>query len=254
MNMTRKLIPALAMLLVSAIMLSTASYAWFATQTSVSASGLQVKAKSEAKYLWISADGGTNWKTAVEITDGNGADPYEVSLVSATIEGKKTVSWFTAAAADPNASTKDDDSVQSLDPIDQAHALIQQFKFKADAGSVALENLKITEITVQGNEDDPMKGALRILAVSSTGAQLWVPTVDGFVKGTNPGTYAQNDGKDVWTLDSSSATSLVASMTPDTAYDVTVYAYYDGESEYAYTNNADNLLEANIAISFGVDN
>ena len=37
---TRKLIPAFAMLLISAVMLSTASYAWFATNNTVRASGM----------------------------------------------------------------------------------------------------------------------------------------------------------------------------------------------------------------------
>lgn len=51
MKRTRKLIPAFAMLLVSAIMLSTASFAWFTTNEAVTASGMQVQAKATGSLV-----------------------------------------------------------------------------------------------------------------------------------------------------------------------------------------------------------
>ncbi len=47
MKKTRKIIPALAMLLVSAVMMSTASFAWFSTNTVVEATGMKVKATAD---------------------------------------------------------------------------------------------------------------------------------------------------------------------------------------------------------------
>ncbi len=47
MKKTLKLIPAIAMLLVSAILVSTATFAWFSMNTQVTAKGMQVKAKAE---------------------------------------------------------------------------------------------------------------------------------------------------------------------------------------------------------------
>ena len=46
MKLSRKLVPAIAMLLVSAVMLSTASFAWFSMNTTVSATGVQVQAQA----------------------------------------------------------------------------------------------------------------------------------------------------------------------------------------------------------------
>ena len=51
MKATRKLIPAIVMLLVSAIVLSTASYAWFSMNTTVSATGMTVNATSAASLV-----------------------------------------------------------------------------------------------------------------------------------------------------------------------------------------------------------
>ena len=62
----RKLIPAVAMLLVSASMLSTASYAWFSMNNKVTASGMEVNVAAPAN-LMISTDA-TDWKTSVSGT------------------------------------------------------------------------------------------------------------------------------------------------------------------------------------------
>jgi hypothetical protein len=43
----KKLIPALALLIISAVVMSTASYAWFSMNTQVTATGMQVKAQVE---------------------------------------------------------------------------------------------------------------------------------------------------------------------------------------------------------------
>ena len=51
MKKMRRMIPALCMLLVSAIMLTTASYAWFTMNESVTASGMQVQAKASGNLL-----------------------------------------------------------------------------------------------------------------------------------------------------------------------------------------------------------
>lgn len=51
MKATKKIIPALVMLLVSAVLLSTASYAWFSMNTTVTATGMQVTVKAPTSLL-----------------------------------------------------------------------------------------------------------------------------------------------------------------------------------------------------------
>ena len=67
MKLTRKLIPAFAMLLVSAVLMSTASFAWFSMNENVTASGINVTATAPAA-LWISTDG-SNWQTTIEMDE-----------------------------------------------------------------------------------------------------------------------------------------------------------------------------------------
>ena len=53
MKLSRKLIPAFAMLLVSAIMLTTASYAWFSINTEVKVDGMSVKTTASDSVLIV---------------------------------------------------------------------------------------------------------------------------------------------------------------------------------------------------------
>lgn len=75
----KKLIPAIVMLIVSAVVLSTASYAWFTTSQSVTASGMQVQAKAPTSVL-IS---GINSKTTTE--GANAATTYNWSEFSSSL-------------------------------------------------------------------------------------------------------------------------------------------------------------------------
>lgn len=72
MKKMRRLIPAIAMLLVSAVMLSTASFAWFTLSTEVTATGMQIQAKadsslviSKAPMTYVSTDTTVDFETAV---------------------------------------------------------------------------------------------------------------------------------------------------------------------------------------------
>ena len=62
----KKILGALSMLLVSAIMLSTASFAWFALNTSTRASGLHVEAYTDSLYLEIKKGDDTDYGTAIK--------------------------------------------------------------------------------------------------------------------------------------------------------------------------------------------
>ena len=88
MKLTRKLIPAFIMLLVSAVLMSTASFAWFAMNTEVSATGMAVKAKADSIFLEIS---GPNDKTGEGESQ---TDVWDISGTAMTVqkddEGKIT--------------------------------------------------------------------------------------------------------------------------------------------------------------------
>ena len=78
----KKLIPALCMLLVSAILLGSSTYAWFSMNTQVTATGMQVKAQAEggiviansAKSAWT-AEATAQITTATLFPTSNAKNP-----------------------------------------------------------------------------------------------------------------------------------------------------------------------------------
>lgn len=67
---TNKILAATAMLLVSVLMLGTATYAWFAMNTRSVANGLTVEAYSDSNFLEISQDG-SDYKINTTFTENN---------------------------------------------------------------------------------------------------------------------------------------------------------------------------------------
>ena len=93
----KRILVAVAMLLISATLLSTASYAWFAMNTRTSANGLQVGAYSDSLFLQIKAEGGT-YGTEISYT----ADPTYLRLTTASLNAGFEYVTFTTQ---PTAAT-----------------------------------------------------------------------------------------------------------------------------------------------------
>lgn len=95
MKKMRRMIPALCMLLVSAIMLSTASYAWFTMNEQVTATGMQVQAKATGSLV-ISKSPLTynSAATEVDLSHTTVTQLSPISLVNTTPEADTpTYEW-----------------------------------------------------------------------------------------------------------------------------------------------------------------
>lgn len=94
-KLTRKMIPAFAMLLLSAVLMSTASFAWFSMNTNVSATGFEVQATAPAA-LWI-AKGTSGYGTTISFTPESPATAKQIAPVtrdpSGTYAGTNASAW-----------------------------------------------------------------------------------------------------------------------------------------------------------------
>ena len=242
MKMTRKLIPALVMLLVSAVMLSTASFAWFASNDTVAVNGMNVKVKSTAKFLEISkTSSSTGFGKFVDINNALA----EIELVHAKVvdnTDSATLTWHTGSSEfyDQVGST----NVEALaGGITAQHALINTLyvRMSQDTSTEGLKYLRIKEDSVTVTGSDDLTPALRLLVVCEDdetnvlGMQLW-SNRDGSITTYNGTT----DTKDY--------------IAPDVAlnevYTVKTYLYFDGEDASAVTANTVNLQ--NISVSFSL--
>ena len=251
MKMTRKLIPAFVMLIVSAIMLSTASYAWFANSTKVTASGMTVKANTDVKFLQISTSNESNatWGPSANV------DPIEknldLNLVHAKVAEEKTVTWYTANAADPDKPNADVDGLKNVDNISTANAaLIKTFYVKMSSENSSLTNLKLTNVEVTNN-DSMLAPALRVLVIAKDSKDV--------VQGVQVWDVGDSESDPVETAgivdegDINSSDVLVASISGGAVYTLDVYIYFDGEDARAYTDrvaNASLVKEQAVTLTF----
>ena len=104
MKKMRKLVPAFAMLMVAAIMMSTASFAWFTMNDQVTASGMQVQAKASGNLLISKAPMAANASSIkVDFLDTGKVDLIPVTFIPAnngTVVGSHVTSggmWKDAA-------------------------------------------------------------------------------------------------------------------------------------------------------------
>ncbi|MBO4734554.1 MAG: hypothetical protein J5662_08760 [Clostridia bacterium] len=263
----KKLIPALCMLLISALLLGTSTYAWFSMNTTVTATGMTITAKSDDTYLLISATA----TTAAGIQTQNDTDedvvaaytpapelfPSSPALTAAeagyltTATGKTVANaaittagvqvdnatkaatvtnWFTAKALDPGAATIDTTTARQLTAFTD-YVFVQNFYLTVAAGANPAYQLTVTpEITQEGAGTDV--DALKFLIVTSDGGYAAISTANNNtpvdIKGSN------------------------TALTDTTALTVTLYIYYDGDETEVYTNNIANLTGANIDLTFDV--
>jgi len=112
MKKFRKLIPALAMLLVSAVLMSTASYAWFSMNNVVTATGMKVTAAAEggieikfASSTVATTSPTTTWSTEATADHASNTALYPTSTTAASAaNGVITSDWYHASAAVATAS------------------------------------------------------------------------------------------------------------------------------------------------------
>lgn len=227
MKNARKLIPALAMLLVSAILMTTASFAWFSMNTSVTASGMQVTANTDNAYLIISA--GTTLsgkeKSATGTMDAELYPTKPVTTLTSANVGTPA-SWGTATSDDP-----DNANVSAVPTPLEASADLTKY--------VAKQSFKVGIVENSGTVANNLR--MKSITISDTTDGITVVVVCG----NNIYTYTAN------------ATTMTDVLAPAanvtaTGVQVDVYVYIDGSNASVKTTNAANLA-GTVTLEFTID-
>lgn len=245
MKKFRKLIPALCMLLISAVLLGTSTFAWFSMNTTVTATGMQVTAKSNFTYLLIG-------KTSAEVK-GEGFNKTEADFAMATgeanlspsahdtltnaadvteLNGEQYKYWYTSKSSDRNQSVTDDSTKTYIGKDNLGDYVLNKTVYLALApGSVKAASIKAkVEITAANT----VTGAAKTIAP----VKVLVVTANGVYEF---GTGDTNATEILTNLESTSSAE---------AGKVEIYIYYDGTNEAVTTNNFANLDGAGVKITF----
>ncbi len=271
MKLTKKLLPALGMLVLSACMLVTSTFAWFATNVDVEATGMTVTAKGEQIYLQIIEESGdftpgANQLTAsAKTTHAPDADPaVNIQLLPTSVRtagtgdtlsdysGTSAPAWVSAigtsntnGAAIGGAYTN---VTSDANGNNGKYFLKNSFYIRLDptAGGLTANALRVSSIDfVTSITDTAGKDFIKSLSV------LVVCTIGSEVKGDlwnySTGTFAHAAGNTQLSGDTFTVT--------DKSAKVDVYVFFDGDNanctlaELAEVASATYTIDVNFTVA-----
>lgn len=246
MKKFRKLIPALCMLLVSALFVGTSTYAWFSMNKTVTANNMQITAKSDNMYLLISKE-----KTTAEGIQEDALTQVDlaanVALYPAALKTAVTNpftdaddNWWYAQAAAKGAAAKKDGTevtfgeakstktgVLAEDTTTFGERVLKKTVYltlsEGSAPSTAL-NVKIDDF----KDSIGAKNATKIVVATADKALYFDKTTAGTAQ----------------------ELAAAGALTADKVLTVNIYVYFDGENADVYTDNIDALKNATASVNF----
>lgn len=266
MKKLKKLIPALCMLLVSAVLLGTTTYAWFSMNTSVAANNLGVTARSNASYLLIdkkdNAETKTDSKTEVTESDST-AKVYPVAYYATTTAdttiGSVKLSafngydestwvgsnkWFTANNGNSNASKDDVKNAKLVTEADENYMVKYEYYITLTADSEAF----------QGNLNVAMTSRAAISGANNSDAVNAVVLIEAPVSKETANTKVVKYVNLTTVTTAGKGINVPVYLTGATSIKVTVYVYVNGESELVTSANANALSgKLNLAFDLGTN-
>lgn len=256
MKMSKTIIPALAMLVVSAVMLTTASLAWFAMNNSVTAEGMQVNIQSDSLFLYIAAANKDTILDAEDIiglkqTEATGIPLDDVTdLYPAAYENvvnsadlKNLEKWYTASGLTPDSAAIDDNSKKTLKVLDDEKiakgetptgfaGYVARYKYYVTLakGSQDISSLTVSELKIVATEDGDYLSPVRVVVATEYG-------LEEFNSGKSSGTVnlLDHDGNED------------DGLSEEEVLEIYVYVYYNGNDTNVTTNNLDKIAEATIS-------
>ncbi len=273
MKKFRKLIPAMCMLLISAVLVGTSTFAWFSMQETVTVTGLQVTAKTDQPYLIIdnTETTVTGLQTLPAVDKGSSVDfkmtadnsklnpvAHEVftdaTVIEATKEvGSKTVLtnwyWHTAQVTTATDAKNDEDALK-IEFTDFGKYVIKQTVYMTivkDTPTLSdiTATVTIAENDTDTNGDKAKFEAARVILATYTNTKEYTDTSKGTAKSVKEFSH---DDTTATSLECGEVVSTGADT--DTIIKVDIYIYIDGADKTIFTDNIAKLESAKIDIAF----
>ncbi len=227
MKKFKKLIPALCMLLVSAVMLGSTTFAWFSMNNTVTATGMEVAAKSDELFLAIKY-GSTYDKTHSETTATSTATKKELLPVDhGTVAGGTGTHTEITSAADMTDNTKWYYAYSDKNTVSSAKANTAK---QVSTGN--LGNYIASESFTVGVYENSGASKFANLNVTSVNIPADKGLVLVLVCGDNVITFKASGNFTDKTL--TGATGMESAI-------VTAYYYIDGTNDKVFSDNAVNI-------------
>lgn len=262
----KKLIPALCMLLVAACLMGTSTYAWFAANEEVTASGMSIKAASDGGLAIASYNGtkGAENPTAPAETEFKNTAVLNVAEGD-WMNGAETIkptSWNGTNWFNGEADDSDNFAASSMAQIADTMAARAGYMNHTRWAMKTLKDgatctVKVTgiEVTAADGSSVNLDKSIRVAVKSQEGKwYVFAPKHDNasglnYVASFTASPFAVTTGTD----------NIIAGTTPNatvfdtlgtTAQWIDVYVYYEGQDEFCATAYATNINTLSVKLTY----
>lgn len=242
---------AIAMVLVAAVALGSATFAWFVSNNTVKAETATISAQSNAPFLQID-------KT--DIAEGSGTniqftEPAETKLFPAQVVKNTTDTmplFQSAYASKAGAATELTNSRYNVGDADTAankgFALKETFKIGThDEKAGSFNNLTVSKVAVKTGADsaEGLKDAISVLLVCGDKWAVYKADPNGNVLTQ----YADKTTTIECTAINGVLSEKIAAGV-DHSVEIKAYVFYDGSQDNVKTSNLTNLTNCNVELTF----
>lgn len=233
---------AIAMVLVAAVALGSATFAWFVSNNTVTAKTTGVKAQSNTAFMSIeyknTAVGSktTQSETWAINTENDVAALYPAEVQAGDDGAPKFVTAY-GTATDNGAKKGDYIPVgDAAKAVTDQYAIGEANNYSISSAGVDLTDLKIDSVEVSTGAGKGLENAIRVLVVGPNSWQVWGPGTDA-----KAGLKPQKAG----------GAALATTVAKDADTRLSVYVYYDGNDAAVNTANLAKILDSvGVTISF----
>lgn len=240
---------AIAMVLVAAVALGSATFAWFVSNNTVKAETATISAQSNAPFLKIAKTDEELKDTSISFAVADAA--AQLLYPSQVVNGKAdslvtdtTKPLFQSAYAQKKGAAKilDGSRYDVGNPqaaVTGEFAIAETFKIGTnDAKAGSFKNLKVSKVEVTGAGKDEalgLKDAISVLLVCDDNWAVY--------KVSENGTLVQAYADGTTTVTGNGGGVLATKIDANASVNVTAYVFYDGSAEKVYTDNLTNLAK-----------
>ena len=237
----KQMVAAIAMVLVAAVALGSATFAWFVTNNKVDATTSTISAQSNAAFMYIRNINNSDTNATSDVADiTDNKELYPATWANHfdrtnNLSADAGIYQFeTATAKDPKKSDIDESTRRVVgapdsNEVKDKYAVKNSFK-------VGTKGTKLTNLIV-----DPTNGGISLVSADNSNTQF-DNALRILVKcGEN---WVLCDKSSVINSSSTGSNLLATEVAPEQEVEVDVYVFYDGDDSAIYTNNLGSLKDA----------
>lgn len=245
-SLKKQLMAAIAMVVVAAVALASATYAWFVTNNTVTATTSTISAQSNAAFMTI--EEGTSGASTSDATTATYKTTDSIALYPARVKANATLTFETAYGTTPDDGTLKSGTLVDVGTPGEAvtKTFAMQNDFNISTKGTNLTDMKVQSVTMSTESGESTSSeintAVRVLIVCGDNWEVWNPTT---------GKCVQSKANTTTTPGGINASVLATTIQTGADTIVNTYIYYDGDDTNIFTNNLSDLTtSSNVVITF----